>query len=63
VESGTAAALMGIVPSVVFGGVGSMVIAALWAWLFPEMRRIDLSPAGMTDLADAANNLQEELQA
>jgi MFS family permease len=57
VESGTAAALLGTVPSVVFGGIGSIVVAALWAWLFPELRRIDLSPQGMTNAAEEANNL------
>jgi hypothetical protein len=34
------AALIGTVPAVVFGGVGAVAVAGLWAWLFPEMRRI-----------------------
>lgn len=38
-QSGVAAALLGVTGAVVFGGVGAIVITALWAWLFPELRR------------------------
>lgn len=38
-RAGTMAALVGTVPAVVFGGVGAVGVAALWAWLFPELRR------------------------
>jgi MFS family permease len=37
-QSGVAAALLGPVGAVVFGGVGAIGITALWAWLFPELR-------------------------
>jgi MFS family permease len=40
-ESGTVAALLGAVPSVLIGGVGSLVVAAAWMLLFPDLRRID----------------------
>ena len=40
-ESGTAAALIGVVPSVVVGGVGTLAIIALWAVFFPALRRAD----------------------
>lgn len=40
-ESGVAATLLGAVPAVVLGGVGAMALAAGWARLFPELRRID----------------------
>ena len=40
-ESGMAASLMGTVPSVVFGGVATLAIVAIWAWRFPEVRRIE----------------------
>lgn len=40
-ESGVAAALIGAVPAVVIGGAASIVVAALWAWRFPSLRRID----------------------
>ena len=37
-RAGSMAALVGTVPAVVFGGVGAIGVAALWAWLFPELR-------------------------
>lgn len=40
-ESGFTAALFGAVGSVVLGGVGSMLIAALWVRLFPSLARRD----------------------
>jgi MFS family permease len=40
-ESGLTAQWFGSVPAVVIGGVGTLVIIAVWAWLFPELRRAD----------------------
>jgi hypothetical protein len=40
-ESGIAAQWFGVVPSVVLGGIGTLVIVAAWAWLFPPLRRVD----------------------
>ena len=40
-ESGITAHWFGTVPAVVLGGVGTLAVAALWAWLFPELRRAD----------------------
>jgi MFS family permease len=40
-ESGGAAALLGTVPAVVLGGVGTLVIAAIWMGAFPALRRAD----------------------
>ena len=40
-ESGTVAAWLGAVPSVLSGGAGSLLIAATWMGLFPNLRRID----------------------
>jgi MFS family permease len=37
-ESGLTAQWFGTVPAVVLGGVGTLVVIALWAWLFPELR-------------------------
>ena len=37
-ESGVTAAWFGVVPSVVIGGVGAVVVAGAWAWLFPTLR-------------------------
>jgi MFS family permease len=39
-ESGLTAEWFGVVPAVVLGGVGTCVVVGLWAWLFPELRRI-----------------------
>ncbi len=39
-ESGVAAALLGTVPAVLLGGVGTIAVAALWMLLFPELRRL-----------------------
>ncbi len=40
-ESGITAQWFGTVPAVVLGGVGTLVIVAIWAWRFPELRRVD----------------------
>ncbi len=39
-RAGTMAALIGTVPAVVFGGVGAVAVAGIWAWLFPALRQI-----------------------
>jgi MFS family permease len=45
-ESGLTAHWFGTVNAVVLGGVGTLVVIALWAWLFPELRNADqLHPA------------------
>ena len=41
-ESGLLAALLGAVPAVLIGGVGTLVVAAVWLWVFPELRRLRL---------------------
>ncbi|MDO9383198.1 MAG: MFS transporter [Hyphomicrobiaceae bacterium] len=38
-RAGTMAALIGAVPAVLFGGAGAIVVAGLWAWWFPQLRR------------------------
>ena len=40
-ESGAAAALIGAVPAVVFGGVATIVVAGVWWRLFPSLARVD----------------------
>jgi len=40
-ESGAVAAWLGTVPSVVIGGLGSLLIALSWMGLFPDLRRAD----------------------
>jgi MFS family permease len=40
-ESGTVAALFGAVPSVLIGGIGSLIVAGAWIGLFPDLARLD----------------------
>jgi MFS family permease len=40
-ESGLTAQWFGTVPAVVLGGVGTLVVIAIWAWIFPELRKAD----------------------
>lgn len=37
-ESGVTAQWFGTVPAVVLGGIGTLVVIALWTWWFPELR-------------------------
>jgi MFS family permease len=40
-ESGLTAQWFGTVPAVVLGGAGAIVVTLLWAWAFPDLRRVD----------------------
>ncbi len=40
-ESGLTAQWFGTVPAVVLGGIGALLVTALWAWRFPELRHAD----------------------
>jgi MFS family permease len=40
-ESGMTAQWFGAVPSVVLGGVGTLLVVALWAWRFPRLGSVD----------------------
>jgi hypothetical protein len=40
-ESGVTAQWMGAVPAVIFGGVGTLLVVALWSVFFPALRRVD----------------------
>ena len=46
-ESGFTAALMGTVPAVVAGGIGTLLVVGLWMKLFPPLTRVNK----FTDLA------------
>ncbi|MDY6983811.1 MAG: MFS transporter, partial [Pseudomonadota bacterium] len=39
-RAGFMAAWIGVVPAVVFGGVGAVVVAFTWAWLFPQLKNV-----------------------
>ncbi|HYN13758.1 MAG TPA: MFS transporter [Burkholderiales bacterium] len=40
-RAGIVAAWLGAVPAVLLGGIGSLVVVGVWAYFFPELRRID----------------------
>lgn len=40
-ESGLTAALFGVVPAVMIGGVGTLAVVILWIYLFPQLLRVD----------------------
>ena len=44
-ESGLTAAWLGVVPAIIVGGVGAIVVTALWAWMFPALRNADQLPS------------------
>lgn len=55
-ESGLTAQWLGTVPAVVLGGVGTLVVVALWAWWFPELRRAGELTAMMTETESSTAN-------
>jgi MFS family permease len=55
-ESGVAAALLGVGPAVVLGGVATMAVVALWTRWFPELRHVDtFEDAAVADHAALAD--------
>lgn len=38
-RAGVMASIIGTVPAVVFGGLGTVAVAGLWAWWFPQLRK------------------------
>jgi MFS family permease len=40
-ESGLTAQWLGTLPAVVLGGVGTIIVTAIWAWRFPELRKVE----------------------
>ena len=40
-ESGVAAALLGLVGAILFGGAGTLLVVILWWRLFPVLRSVD----------------------
>jgi len=45
-ESGLTAHWFGTVPAVILGGAGTLLVVGLWAWLFPELRKVDKLTSG-----------------
>ena len=46
-ESGITAQWFGAVPAVVVGGLGTIAVVALWAWMFPALRRAEGAAAAV----------------
>ena len=40
-ESGLTAQWFGTIHAVVIGGIGTILVTAIWAWQFPELRKIE----------------------
>ena len=40
-ESGLTASWFGTVPAVIVGGLGTLLVVAIWMWLFPPLRTVD----------------------
>jgi MFS family permease len=49
-ESGITAQWLGTVPAVVLGGLGALVVTAMWAWIFPELRKAE--PPRVLEMAE-----------
>lgn len=50
-ESGSVAKLLGTIPSVVIGGIGTIVVVLAVAWFFPEMRDMTTLDAPINETA------------
>jgi hypothetical protein len=40
-ESGLTAQWFGVVPAAVLGGLGTVLVVALWAWRFPALGKVN----------------------
>jgi hypothetical protein len=49
-ESGITAQWFGSVPAVIIGGIGTIVVVAVWTWLFPQLREVQ-EPVAVTSPA------------
>jgi MFS family permease len=61
-ESGLTAQWFGTVPAVVLGGVGTLVVIALWAWMFPELRRTGALNAMNAEVEEEVSEAAEEMR-
>ena len=61
-ESGLTAAWLGPVEAVVAGGVGAVVVTAIWAWRFPVLRRADrfVAPPVSHGASEAAMTIEQQ---
>jgi MFS family permease len=61
-ESGVTAQWFGTVPAVVLGGVGTLVVIGLWAWMFPALRRAGELGAINSQIAEEVSGATEEVR-
>ena len=57
-ESGLTAHWLGTVPAVILGGAGTLIVVALWAWLFPELRDADRLVPAQEKISGPTTNTQ-----
>jgi MFS family permease len=56
-ESGMLAGLLGVIPSGVIGGIGTILIALLWMRLFPPLRKVNSLTIGPEDQAATVESI------
>jgi MFS family permease len=61
-ESGLTAQWFGTVPAVLLGGVGTLIVIALWAWRFPELRRAGELTALKSELSEDVSETAEKMR-
>ena len=55
-ESGVTASWFGLIPATILGGVGSIVIALIWMFLFPDLRKLEsIAGPAAGDKVEVAN--------
>jgi MFS family permease len=59
-ESGVTAQWFGAVPAVILGGAGTLVVIALWAWWFPELRHAGELHAITSETLQGATDTEAE---
>ncbi|MDB5802113.1 MAG: permease of the major facilitator superfamily [Rhodocyclales bacterium] len=57
-ESGLAAGWFGLLPAIVIGGVATLGVAAVWAWRFPVLSRMDRFPHVQRDAEQETGSKQ-----
>src|SRR6202167_2740289 len=61
-ESGLTAQWFATVPAVLLGGVGTLIVIALWAWRFPELRRAGELTALKSELSEDVSETAEKMR-
>jgi hypothetical protein len=59
-ESGFTASWFGTVPAVVFGGLGTLAVVALYSWRFPQIRNYDQLKTDAESVKESVTESGEE---